>query len=151
MKHYTKCFFCILNLYNTNFFFFSAGKDVTLKDVDTDVETYDTRRPRPKFRRAQRFRSRRRRTVSEGGGAESQTDNNGGDNNRERQSRRYTRTRRFFRTRRTPQSETRANENGNTVSHRESLKKYILRVLNRENRVDILYCIYKQFFKHVRN
>lgn len=105
-------------------FYTSQGKDVTLKEVDTDVETYEPTRPRPRFRRFQRFHSnRRRRTVSEGGGGgtgagtgtESQTENNG-DVDR-RPSRRYTRTRRFFRTRRAPQSETRANnENGNTVS-----------------------------------
>lgn len=83
-----------------------------MKETDTDVETYEPRRPQ--FRRFQRFKSRRRRTVSEGGGG-SQTENNGGETT-ERQSRRYTRTRRFFRSRRTPQSETRANENGNTVS-----------------------------------
>lgn len=112
--------------------FYSEGKDVTLKDTDTDVESYEPRQPRPKFKRFPRFRSNtgRRRTVSEGGGAEARAvvENGGGaaaasggnesqtDTNGDRHSRRYTRTRRFFRSRRTPQSETRGKENGNTVS-----------------------------------
>lgn len=50
--------------------------------------------------------------MSEGGG-ESQEENGEADR---RQPRPYNRTRKFFRRRRTPQSETRAKESGDTVS-----------------------------------
>lgn len=86
--------------------YFSEGKDTTLKEVDTDVETYE---PRQRFNRFRKFK--RRRTRSEGKGTESQGENT----EPVRQPRRYTRTRRFF-GKGKPRSESRPNENGDTVS-----------------------------------
>ncbi|KAF2902038.1 hypothetical protein ILUMI_04137 [Ignelater luminosus] len=81
-------------------------RDTTLKEVDTDIESYEPNR----FNRFRRFRRKRPRSL--GRMSESQGEGDSGENSRPRVQRR----RRFFRRRPLPRSEERPNENGDSAT-----------------------------------
>lgn len=92
----------------------SEGRDTTLKDVDTDIESYDQQ---TKFRRFRRFKRRRPRSI--GKTSESQGEET---NNENIPPRRPQRSRRFFRKPKIAKKDEKAPENGEMVAEKQQRK-----------------------------